>query len=202
MLWWLIIWLASGLVVPALLLLAMAHRWLAPSFAGLRGRLPSPRPSPRAKRYMLAGAVGISALALVYAGMRNSFSTAIQTVEPPATLAQVPAKLVPANAEGAQAATPVPADLLPVVPSSVELAPGQKDGATNGGAPTESASLPPPIEVAPLPVPVNLKEPADLKESEMRGTGHRRVVRPAIIPARTTRGVWLFPPHLNGGGAG
>src|SRR4051794_20038157 len=87
MLWFIIIWLASGLIVPLLLLLRIAHRRLAPLLARSVVRLSGfHRNYTRAA--LVFGSVGIGVLVLLLSSLFSASPGTIGEQPSPASVAQ------------------------------------------------------------------------------------------------------------------
>ncbi len=160
MLWWIIgIWLTSGIILPVCYLLSMAYHWLVSHFAAwafrLTGRHPSEMPLisklRQARAYLVAGAIGVCALVLLFAGSSSEFTpdaalaraTAAQGTTAEATQFQAPSSvtlspaLAPVSTKPVQAVTDSGDQMVAsVVRPTESSAPREADGSVSVGSKT------------------------------------------------------------------
>jgi hypothetical protein len=195
MLWWFTgVWLASGAMLPAFLLLRMAYRWLAASKIGPRGL------------HVLSGLVGIGIGALIL-WIVCSFSTAMRDTPSAFVIAQPTTTL-------AVAAAVRPIQLLPSVTLSLSSAPfsAAQAGPLLLSEAGQAASIQPRIDdmaqgvggdasrqtdtAAQPTAPLHRKLAAESSAAHRNAHGHP--VR-SYITWSSSRGTWLFAPHEGNG---
>jgi hypothetical protein len=177
MLWWFIgVWLASGAVLPAFLLLRMAYRWLAASKIGPKGL------------HVLSGLVGIGALILWIVCSFSDSSTAMRDTPSAFVIAQPPMTLSPAPFSAAQA-EPL---LLSKAGQGASIPPRIDDMAqgVGGDASRQTDAAAPPTA------------PLHRKLAVERSAAHRSTHGPPVqsyVTRSSSRGTWLFAPHEGNG---
>jgi hypothetical protein len=184
MLWWFIgAWLASGTVLPALLLLRWANRWLATSKIGPKGS------------HALSGAAGfgIGALVLWFVCSLSDSSIAMRDTPSASTVAQASTKPTE-RAEAKPVDADIEASAVRLVEADAAIQPrigafGQSAG--DNGHQTDAA-VPQALLTAPLHTKLGMR----------RGLAHD-ARWPSVGPYIThssSSGTWLFTPHDGGNG--
>jgi hypothetical protein len=174
MLWWFIgVWLASGAVLPAFLLLRMVHRRLAASKIGPKGL------------HVLSGLVGIGigALILWIVCSFSDSSTAMRDTPAAFVIAQAPLTLAVVAA-----VRPAGPPLLSGAGQVASIRPRIDDMAqgVRGDASRQTDAAAPPT------APLHRKLAAE------RGAAHRNTLGPPVrsyVTRSSSRGLWLFAPN-------